>query len=88
MATFNNSRANRKGSGQKDRRAKFHLSVQVQLSHKSAIAEIYLTCKCARLYNAWLRFSKVCAPMEYLLLHELLFFLLVSCINYLLLRNK
>lgn len=88
MATFNNSRASRKGSGQKDRRAKFHLSVQIQLSHKSAIAEIYFTCKCARLYNARLRFSKVCAPMECPLLHELLLFLFVSCITYLLLWNK
>lgn len=40
MATFNNSYASRKSSGQGDRRPKYHLSAPSQLSHKSAV-EIY-----------------------------------------------
>lgn len=87
MATFNNSYARRKSSGQGDRRPKYHLPVQSQLSHKLAI-EIYLTYKGAHLYRVWLWFFKVCAPVEYLLLRVLLLFLFISSINYLLLCNK
>ena len=81
MAAFNSSHASRQRSGQRERRAKFHFSVQTQLGPQSAVLETYLTRKGAHLHNAWLRFFKGCAPVEYLLLPVLLLFLFISCVS-------